>query len=125
MYDRLLNQRDLSSVREFFTDDVVYHGGAGTGFNGLTGLVEFVEADFRTFPDMAITVEELIAEGDRVAARYTYRGTHEGDLDGIPPSHVRVESPGITIFRLENGLIAEEWEVFDDHGLLGQIQGEV
>jgi predicted ester cyclase len=67
-------------------------------------------------------VEDLIAEGDRVAARLRFRGTHLGELDGIAPTGRRVDCTGIVISRMEGGKIAEDWANFDDLGMMQQLR---
>ncbi|HEU4493370.1 MAG TPA: ester cyclase [Rubrobacteraceae bacterium] len=79
-------------------------------------------ADFRRgFPDVVSTIEDLAAEGDRVAARWRARATHLGQYAGIPPTGKEVEFTGISMYRIEEGEIAESWTVEDDLGLMRQI----
>jgi steroid delta-isomerase-like uncharacterized protein len=79
-------------------------------------------ADFRRgFPDVISTVEDLIAEGDKVVARWRCRATHRGDYMGIPSSGKEVEFTGISFYRIEGGKIAESWTVEDQFGLMRQI----
>jgi steroid delta-isomerase-like uncharacterized protein len=77
---------------------------------------------FRTaFPDWVETVDDVIAEGDKVVIRVTGRGTHEGDFQGIPPTGTRVTATGVGIGRIENGRIAEAWAAYDALGLMQQL----
>src|SRR5215210_356230 len=79
-------------------------------------------ADFRLgFPDVVSTIEDLIAEGDRVVARWRSRATHLGEYVGVPPTGKEVEFTGISVYRIEGGRIAESWTVEDELGLLRQI----
>jgi predicted ester cyclase len=79
-------------------------------------------ADFRRgFPDVRSTIEDLIAEGDRVVARWSSRATHRGEYVGIPPTGNEVEFTGISVYRIEGGRIAESWTVEDELGLMRQI----
>ena len=79
-------------------------------------------ADYRRgFPDVANTIEDLIAEGDKVVARWRSRATHQGEYMGIPPTGKEVEVTGITLYRIQGGKIAESWNVEDKFGLLRQI----
>jgi len=79
-------------------------------------------ADFRRgFPDVVSTIEDLIAEGDKVVARWRSRATHRGDYMGILPSSKEVEFTGISFYRIEGGKIAESWTVEDQLGLMRQI----
>jgi predicted ester cyclase len=73
---------------------------------------------------MAVTVEDLTAEGDRVAARVTTRGTHAGELMGLPPTDRRVQWTGISMTRHSNGTIVEQWGELDALGLLQQLGGD-
>jgi predicted ester cyclase len=80
--------------------------------------------DFRRgFPDVVSTIEDLIAEGDKVVARWRSRATHQGEYMGIPPSGEEVEFTGISVYRIEGGKIAESWNSEDQLGLLRQIGG--
>jgi predicted ester cyclase len=79
-------------------------------------------ADFRRgFPDVTSTIEDLIAEGDKVVARWRSRATHRGDYMGIAPSDKEVEFTGISFYRIEGNKIAESWSVEDQFGLMRQI----
>ena len=79
-------------------------------------------ADFRQgFPDVISTIEDLIAEGDKVVARWRSRATHRGNYMGIAPSGKEVQFMGISVYRIEEGKIAEEWTVEDQFGLMRQI----
>ncbi len=87
----------------------------------LDGHRQYSVAMNTAFPDLERMIDDLIAEGDRVVARWSARGTHSGDFMGIPPSGAVAESSGITVFRIADGRIAEEWSQSDMLGLLQQI----
>jgi steroid delta-isomerase-like uncharacterized protein len=77
---------------------------------------------FRTaFPDWVETVEDVIAEGDKVVIRVTGRGTHEGEFQGIPPTGAQVTATGVGIGRIQDGRIAEAWAAYDALGLMRQL----
>jgi predicted ester cyclase len=79
-------------------------------------------ADFRQgFPDVVSTIEDLIAEGDKVVARWKSSATHQGEYMGIPPTGKEVEFTGISVYRIEGGKIAESWNSEDQLGLMRQI----
>ena len=79
-------------------------------------------ADFREgFPDVVSTIEDLIAEGDKVVARWRARATHQGEYMGIAPTGKEVEFTGISVYRIEAGKIAESWNEEDELGLMRQI----
>lgn len=73
------------------------------------------------FPDLDRQIEDMVAEGDRVVVRWTAKGTHLGDFNGIPPTGNFATSSGITIFRVAEGRIVEEWSESDTLGLLQQV----
>jgi len=79
-------------------------------------------SDFRRgFPDVVSTIEDLIAEGDKVTARWRARATHRGEYVGVPPTGKEVEFTGISVYRIEGNRIAESWTVEDELGLMRQI----
>jgi predicted ester cyclase len=79
-------------------------------------------ADFRQgFPDVTSTIEDLIAEGGKVVARWRSRATHRGDYMGIAPTDTEVQFMGVSVYRIEEGKIAESWTVEDQFGLMRQI----
>jgi steroid delta-isomerase-like uncharacterized protein len=73
------------------------------------------------FPDIQITVDDEIAEGDRVVCRWTVTGTHQGEFMGIPPAGKAVTRAGVAIYRLVNGKIAENWLFADDVDFMQQL----
>jgi steroid delta-isomerase-like uncharacterized protein len=77
---------------------------------------------YRTaFPDVHLTVEDVLGVGDRVVARWVSHGTHLGPMMGIPPTGRSIEIMGISIFRIAAHQVAEEWEGFDTMGLMQQL----
>ena len=114
----------LTVMEEFLAPGVVSHPPASASpepVRGLDAFKRFIAAQFGAFPDMAVTVEDLVAERDRVVARVTMRGTHAGELMGIPPTGRRVEWTGLSITRHAGGRIVEQWGQFDALGLLQQL----
>jgi steroid delta-isomerase-like uncharacterized protein len=89
---------------------------------GPQGMKDYVyDPWFAAFPDAQVTIEDQIAEGDKVVARFTMRGTHRGAFMGLAPTGKHVTLTGIGIFRVEEGKIAEFWENVDVLGLLQQL----
>ena len=88
---------------------------------GPQGLKDFLAPYFAAFPDLKITVEDQIAEGDKATTRWTLRGTHRGELMGIAPTGKHATVTGITIWRVEEGKMAELWQNWDALGLLQQL----
>jgi steroid delta-isomerase-like uncharacterized protein len=93
--------------------------GQPAGAAGVKGKVESLRA---AFPDLRFALEELVAEGDLVAARYSWRGTHRGEAFlGIPPSGKAILVRGMDFFRLRDGKIIEHWDSVDELGMLTQL----
>lgn len=88
---------------------------------GTAGLMAFNRALRTAFPDWHSTPEELIAEGDRVAERWTGRGTHRGAFQGVPPTGRRVEVPGVVFYRIADGKIVEFRGSFDMMRMMQQL----
>ena len=122
--DEVLNSRDVSDqspAYELVATDFVGHFPGQPTLEGLEAYRQFGAQYFSAFPDLQIMPEDLIAEGDKVTMRYAWRGTHKGELMGIPPTGKQVVTSGISILRIANGKIAEQWDNFDNLGMLQQI----
>ncbi len=121
--EEAFNEGNLGVVDEIVASDYVLHDPASPEgeLRGPEGVKGFVQMYRSAYPDTDITVEEQIAEGDRVVSRWTARGTHQGELLGVPPSGNRVEVSGITIDRFSGGKFAESWTSYDALGMLQQI----
>ena len=115
-----LNQRNWSVYYDVIAPDGVYHHASVT-IQGLGGYKQFLSMYITAFPDAQFTMEDLIAEGDRVVVRQTFRGTHQGELMGIPPTGKQVTLSAIVIVRIVNGKAVEVWENGDTLGLLQQL----
>ncbi|MBX0297940.1 ester cyclase [Haloarcula nitratireducens] len=89
--------------------------------DGPAGRKQSIQVYHTACPDVHISIEEMVAEDDLVAVRWTGRGTHEGELMGIEPTGTEIEITGMSINRMNEGQIAETWEVYDTHGMLQQI----
>ena len=108
------------ALAEVYADDIVLHE-PDEDVRGVEGLKQFVTMIRSAIPDLRITLEEDIAEGDKVVSRWSAQGTHQGELMGIAPKGNQVMITGITIHRIEEGKIVEEWENWDALGLMQQI----
>jgi steroid delta-isomerase-like uncharacterized protein len=113
---------NIDLVDELLAPDYVNHSPASpdqpTGPEGVKGVV----AIFRSaIPDLRVVVEDLIAEGDKVAVRYTLEGTHEGELFGVPPTGQRLSIKSISVERVSNGKIREHWRVTDSLDMMQQL----
>jgi steroid delta-isomerase-like uncharacterized protein len=102
-------------------DYVLHDPSAPDEVRGVDGLKALVETYRSGCPDLRVTVEHQFTEGDYVATRFTARGTHGGEIVGVPATGRDVMIQGITISRCRDGKIVEEWEVSDVLGLMQQI----
>jgi steroid delta-isomerase-like uncharacterized protein len=114
------NEGNLSTADELMAPDAQIHLPAGEVVD-VEGLQGFAGAFRGSFPDWHSTFEELVAEGDRVAERWTGRGTHRGELQGIPPTGKRVEVPGSVFYRIVEGKIVEFRGQLDMMGMMQQL----
>ena len=117
------NKGNLGIIDEVIVPDVVIHD-LGNPAGEIRGreAVKTQRVLFRTaFPDLRLTIEDTIAEGDEVMVRFTARGTHRGELLGIAPTGKQVVVSGIAIDRYADGKVVEGWGYFDRLGLLQQL----
>jgi predicted ester cyclase len=105
---------------ELFTPDCTVHIG-GAPPRSLEAFQQHLAAFYRAFPDLSHTYEDFVAEGDRVALRVVLRGTHTGELMGIPATGRPIAVANIGIARIAGGRIAEWWASPDQLGLMQQI----
>ncbi len=122
--DEVFSQGNLDLVDELFAADYVLHD-PGIPGGELRGTEDFKQrwvSMFRTaFPDLRLSVEDQVAEGDKVVTRYAGRGTHRGELMGIAPTGMEVSVGGIILSRVSGGRIEEEWNSFDALGMMQQL----
>ena len=113
------NAGDLAVVDELVATDYVLH--FTPEVRGPEGLKQFI-TEYRTaFPDYTCTIEDQVAEADKVVTRWTMRGTQQGQLMGIPPTGKQVTLPGVVLDRVSNGRLVETWMQADTLGLLQQL----
>jgi steroid delta-isomerase-like uncharacterized protein len=114
------NEGNTATADELMAIDAEIHMPTGEMVD-IDGLKSFATTWRGSFPDWHSTFEELIAEGDRVAERWTGRGTHRGELQGIPPTGKRVETPGSVFYRIVDGKIVEFRGQLDMMSLMQQL----
>ncbi len=119
--EEAINKQNLALVDDLFTTDYVNHYAPPELPPGPEGEKIFSQGFFTAFPDGQMTIENLLAEGDQVAVRWIYRGTHTGNLMNMPPTGKQFSVQGLNIFRIVDGKIAENWASFDMLGLLQQL----
>ena len=114
------NKHNIAIIDETYAPSFVQHGG-GPDVTSAEGLKTFVADYLKAFPDLTFTIDDLVAEGDRVVWRFVGTATHNGPLMGIPASGRKAAVPGIVVFRVANDRIAEAWLNLDVMTMLQQI----
>jgi predicted ester cyclase len=121
-FEEILDGGNLGLVDEIFDPQYVLHDpNAPEPVRGLEGSKHFVGMFRSAFPDIAHTIEDQAAEGDKVVTRLRACATHRGELMGIPPTGKEVTIEGISIWRIANGKIKECWFNYDALGLMQQL----
>ena len=116
-----LGKGNLNVIDELYTTNCVYHSPAFGDLNGSEGVKQLFEATFAAFPDLCFVFEDIVAEGNTIAARYVVTGTHEGELMGVSPTGKQITWTAMDISRLEDGKILETWHEANVLGMLQQI----
>lgn len=112
---------DFAIAEDIIGDDCVYHDGPPGLLPGPDGVKEWAIIFRNGFPDIRVTEEAFVAEGDTVAARFVAQGTHGGEFMGVPATGKQVTISGINIMRIAEGKIVEHWLNMDALGLMRQI----
>ena len=120
-YEEVFNKKNRAAIDEFIDPNQVDHAAPPWTPGGLEGARHTVTMYLTAFPDLSFTVEDLIAEGDKVVARLTTRGTQQGVFMGIPPTGKHVTVTAIDINRMAGGKCVEHWLEMDTLGLLQQL----
>ena len=116
-----INDGDLEAEAAARGDDFIAHvPGMPMPLDGDEWR-QFIMMFYVGFPDMRLVVEDVVAQGDRVAVRWTFVGTHEGEFFGSPPTGAQVRMSAIEINRVVDGRIAEHWVALDQLGMLQQV----
>ncbi len=119
--EEILTRGDVAAIDALVAPDFVDHQpfpGVPPTRDGLKQAIPLFRA---AFPDGTFVVADLFGEGDRVALRTTFRGTHQGEYAGVPATGKQIEFSAIDILRVDGGRMAEHWGLADDLGLLTQL----
>jgi steroid delta-isomerase-like uncharacterized protein len=119
--ETIFNQKQLDRADELVAPDYIDHAALPGQAPGLEGAKKKWAMYLAGLPDLQVTIEEMVAEGDKVGVRRSYEGTHRGELLGVPPTGKQVRIGGISIFRMDGGKIAEHWEQLDRLTLMQQL----
>jgi len=122
LFAELWNNGKLSVADEIFTPNYEHHDSSTPDFGHGPESEKRRATLYRTaFPDLHLTIEDVIAEGETVMTRWSCRGTHKGDLNGIAPTGKQITVSGVTVARVSNGKIAEGYVNWDALGLMQQL----
>jgi steroid delta-isomerase-like uncharacterized protein len=120
-YQELWNTGNLDVIAEAVAEDVLVHDVVNGELRGRDDIAAVVSAYRTAFPDVRLTIEDQIAEGDTVVTRWSATGTHDGPLGGAPPTGRTGTLIGVNISRFSGLQIVEVWETWDGLGLLHQL----
>ena len=121
-FEELFNQGNLAAADEIVDANYLNHNAAPGETPGRAGLTQFITYLHSAFRDLNFTIEDQVAEGDKVVTRVTLRGTHQGETEEFgPPTGRQVELKGITISRIEGGKIVEDWDAYDNLSAMQQL----
>ncbi|GAA1799989.1 ester cyclase [Agromyces neolithicus] len=120
-WDEIYGHGRLDSIHEFVLDDVVAHEPDGD-VRGIAEFKRYLASYLTAFPDMSVTVDDIVAEGDKVVSRYTVRGTHTGATEEYgPPTGKQLVMEGITLYQFKGGKLAEMWDRYDNLAAMQQL----
>ena len=121
-YFGVFEQGNIDLLDELLAPDYINHSPATpdlpTGPEGVKAVVSMFRS---AMPDLRVIIEDMIAEGEKVATYYTLEGTHEGELFGVSPTGQRLSNKSITVERVSGGKIREHWRVSDELGMMQQL----
>ncbi len=120
-YDEMFNQGNLAAVDKYIAADYVEHQMMPGQPAGTEGFKQMLTTLRTAFPDLHITIEDMLVDGDKVAVRSTLRGTQKGELMGTAPTGKSVTVTGIDILRMKDGKAVEHWGNEDDLGMMQQL----
>jgi steroid delta-isomerase-like uncharacterized protein len=123
VFEEIFNQGKFQVADEIYASDFVNHG-LHKNFD-LQADQAAVHAEKKAFPDLKMTVDLMVAEGDLVTVVWTFRGTNTAAGYGLPPTGARIELRGITVWRIVDGKIREEWTSFDDMQAARQLVSQL
>jgi len=119
--EEVWSKGNLAIVDEIYAPNFVCHFIVGPDWRGREGVRQQVTMHRTSFPDWHEHIEDIIGEGDKVVIRFTSRGTHKGEFQGIPPTGKQVNIAEVAIYRIADGKIVEQWGFPDIMGLLRQL----
>ena len=120
MFDEVMNKRNFSELEGISAPEFVNHG-MPSGKPGPEGFKEIIMMFIDAFPDMQISIEQLVGDGDMVATRGSWKGTHRGDFMGLPATGKEATVTYQDMWKIQNGKCLENWVDMDIAGLMRQL----
>ena len=109
LFDEAVNQGHIELIEELYSPTFIDHSPGPGQLPGPAGIIEVVKRYRLAIPDLKVKVEDIVVSGDRVVTRETWCGTHMKEIAGIPATKKQFTATRMHIFRIEDGVIAEEW----------------
>ena len=119
--EEVLNKGNLDTLDQFYaTDQIDHHAFPGIS-PGIEGMRQTYAIIHSAFANIHVTIDDMIAEGDKIVARFTATGIHKGEFMGIPPTGKEFSIMEIRIYRITDGKIVEQWGLLDESSLMQQL----
>lgn len=115
------NKRNMAVADQVYAPDVFYHEPAAGEVKGVEPLKQFVRSWLKAFPDARLIIDDQVAEGDRVATRWRFVGTHMGFFRGVPATGIHITMIAMYFYRFSDGKVSEIRAMVDSHGLFKQL----
>ena len=119
--DEFWNTGNMAAIDDLYSSNYVGHDPSGANEGGLENFKGYAQAVFSAFPDIKLTIDDSISEGDKIVKRWTARCTHKGEFMGIPATGSSMVVTGTTTYRVSNGKFAESWWNTDTMGMMQQM----
>ena len=120
-YVQAINKKNLAIIEALLAPDFIDHEDLGTVEPNRDGVKMFLGMLISAFPDLKVTVDDMISDGDKVVLRSTWMGTHEGEFMGIPATGKKVTYSGIDILKFTGDLVSEHWGLSDSMKMMAQL----
>ena len=121
-FKEIWSKGNLAVADEIVASNYANHDSAGPmPESGLEGLKKHVTTYRTAFPDLTLTVDDMLADGNKVTVRWTARGAHKGTLMAISPTGKEITTTGISVIRIAGGKVAEQWVTWDTLGMMQQL----
>ena len=121
LFDEIFNQGRVAIAEEIYASHLVNHDPHHPDIHTLADVKRFVQTYRTAFPDLHITIQDMITQDDKVVIRWSAHGTHAGTLINLPPTGRQITITGMNILRITNGKIQEEWANWDIFSLMQQL----